>query len=145
MRSPPSPHRSAGFTIVEVMAAVVILALLMVLVAELGYWSMTERRRAAARQVALEAAGNVLESARALPWEELTPEWAAAQQLPAEAKAELPDGSLRVVVEPEKDRPRTKRVLAEVRWQVEEGKPSPRVELAGLFSTRAARVSGGKP
>jgi hypothetical protein len=127
-----------GFTIAEVVIATAILAALMVVVTEVGYHSMRERARIAHRQTALETAGNVLEAARARPWDELTPEWAAKQDLTEETKSALPEGSLTVRVEPVPERPRIRRVTVEVRWQVEEGKPAERVQLVSLFSARSA-------
>lgn len=144
MKRDGRPPRAA-FTLVEIVAAAGLLAVLIVLVAELGYLSMRERTRGVARQLALEQAGNVLEAARACPWGELTPEWAAAQRLPDALKPQLPDGQLLVQVEPEKERPQTKRVTVEVRWQFEPQRPPESTRLIGLFSARSASVSGGKP
>jgi prepilin-type N-terminal cleavage/methylation domain-containing protein len=137
-------QRASGFTIMELIAALAILAIVMVIVAQIGYFSMTERLRSSTRQVALEQASNILESARATPWDKLTAEWAAARKLPEEKGFFLPDGRLSVRVEPEKSPANAKRVTVLVEWQVQEGIPQ-QVRLVGLVSDRAMAVTGGKP
>jgi hypothetical protein len=122
------------------------LALAMVLVAEVSLQSLGERRRSSTRQDAVECAANVLESARALPWEELTPEWAAGQRLPEHLGQRLPGGKLTVRVEPEAGRPHTRRVTVEVSWERTKEGPAGPVRLVGLSSARSARAAaGGKP
>jgi hypothetical protein len=110
--------------------------------AQAGGWARLERGRLAARLEALTAAGNVLEAARALPWDALTPQWAAAQRLPESALPLRPDARLEVRVEPEASVPRAKRVTAAVRWDFRDGVPPQEVRLVTLFS---ARDAAGKP
>jgi len=133
------PRRAA--LLMEAAVALGVLLTAMVFVAQIGGLSVAERGRNAARQQALEEAANALETARACAWDELTPEWAAAQRL-SEASGRLPEGKLTVRVEAESDRPRTKRVTAVVSWK--RGSQEEKVELVGLFSARTADV-GGKP
>ena len=71
-----------GFTVLETLAALAILAVAMVLAAQVGVWSLMERSRSATRYEVLEAANNTLEAARVRSWTELTPDWAAEQRLP---------------------------------------------------------------
>jgi type II secretory pathway pseudopilin PulG len=139
------PHKRRGFTVLETLAALGALAAATVLVAEVALWSLGERSRNAARHDALECAANVLESARTLPWDDLTPEWAAGQRLPEELARRLPGGKLTVRVEPEAARPRTRRVTVEVGWDPTKDAPAGPVRLVGLFSDRSARTTGGKP
>ena len=72
-----------GFTVAETVIALAIMAVIVTLVAELGLASLVERQRNGRRQLALEGAVNLLETARASDWEMLTPEWARTQQLPS--------------------------------------------------------------
>lgn len=137
--------RPRGFTVMEVMVAMAILATAMVLVARLGCWSLRERARSAARQLALELAANVLESARAQAWEDLTAEWAASQRIPDAWSDRLTEGRLAVGVEPEASRPRTKRVIVEVHWMLDEGIESQPVRLISLFTARSAPDEGAAP
>ena len=134
-----------GFTILETMVALGILAMALTLVAQISLWSLRERTRSAVRQEALEFAANVLEAARACSWEALTPEWGAAQQLPPPLAQRLVEGRLRVRVESEASRPHSKRVTVEVYGKREPRKREPVAQLVGLFSARTAARGGEKP
>lgn len=116
-----------------------------VLVAELATWTLTERTRSAARNDAVEAAANVLEAARALPWEALTPDWAAAQKLPESLASRLREGRLAVRVEPETSRPLSKRVTVAVHWDTDPGTAARPIELVGQFGARSSGAQGRKP
>jgi prepilin-type N-terminal cleavage/methylation domain-containing protein len=147
MRPAAAPRRPAGrrgFTLAETMVALAVLGVVLLLVAQLGSLVLTERLRSAGRQDALEAADNVLEAARACPWDDLTPAWAARQRLPESLAGRLPHGQLEVRVEPEASRPHTRRVTVEVRWTFA-GKPARPVQLVDLRSARTVSASGGKP
>jgi prepilin-type N-terminal cleavage/methylation domain-containing protein len=126
-----------GFTITETVVALGVLAVAVLLVAQLATWSIVERGRTEARLDATEAAANLLETARSLPWGELTPAWAEAQKVPEHLAKRLPEGAVRVRVEPEPERPRVRRVTVEVRWEAgpTAGKP---VTLTALFAARSA-------
>jgi len=134
-----SPRRA--FLAMEAVAAVGLMLVALMLVAEIGTWSIVERSRNTARQQALEEAANALELARGRPWDDLTPDWAAAQRLP-EGTTRLHDGKLTIRVEQESNRPRTKRVTAVVSWK--HGSREETVELVALLSARTADM-GGKP
>jgi Tfp pilus assembly protein PilV len=146
----PGFHQSkrgqAGFTLAETTIALGVLAVAMTMLAQVGLWCMVERRDCADRQDALELAANVLEAARAVPFDALTPEWAGAQKLPADLQGRLNEGKLTVHVEPEPIQatmPQTRRVTVEITWQKNRHHQSSPVKLVGLFSARA--TEGGKP
>ncbi len=140
------PRRTAaGFTVLEITLALGILLVAMVLVAQAGFASMRDRVRNAARHQAEELAANVLEAARACPWDTLTPEWAAGQRLPEGSADRLPDGRMTVTVAPEKGRPLVKRVTVTIAWTQDGAKPARPVELVGLFGARTTAEKGGKP
>src|SRR5262245_5399877 len=63
-----------AFTVLETVIALGILMVALILVTQIGYWSLTDRMRSDTRQEAIEAAANVMELARACRFEELTPE-----------------------------------------------------------------------
>jgi len=145
----PPPHAKTwfgrshpAFTIVEMVAALSILGMVAVLIAQVGAWSLQEIARNAARQVALEWATNQLEAARALPWSDLTEAWVQKQKLPDDL---LPQGKLSLKVQTEKERPYLKRVTVLVSWQLEETLPPHQVSLVGLFSARKSPKSAGEP
>lgn len=131
-----------AFTVLEVTVAIGLLTLALVLAAQVGVWSLGDRRRSTLREEALEAAANVLETAQAADWESVTPAWAAAQRLPEALGRRLPKGKLTVRVEPEKARPLTKRVTVVIDWRLAGGTPARAVVLVGLFSARSAKPGG---
>jgi hypothetical protein len=135
----PFPGRP-GFTIAETMVTLGLLAVALTLVAQVGAQTLRERERVVAGLVAREQAINVLETARAQPWEKLDAGWAEKQRLP-EAYARK-GWKLQVRVEPEAGRVRVKRVSVEVR---PEGTPAPPVRLVGLFAARSAPEKEAKP
>ena len=141
MSARPLTRPRAGFTVAETVIALAVLAGAAALTAEMVTRALADRSRLEARAEAVDAAVNVLEAARARPWDQLTPEWAAALAVP-ESLSRWPDSRLTVTVEPVPDRPRAKRVTAEVRWEREGREPWPSVTLATVV---AARTSEGKP
>src|SRR5260370_15789701 len=138
-------QKRPGFTIVELVAAISILAVVMVVVAQTSVWSLGERRRTGARQTAVELAENVLQAARSRPWNDLTPAWAAAQKLPEEWTNFFPDGRLTARIEPEKGLAGVKRLTVAIRWRAHAGSniPPTVIELTALFSARAADSKAG--
>jgi type II secretory pathway pseudopilin PulG len=125
-----------AFTAFEIVIAMSVLAVVIVVTAQVSYQAMQERMRNDVRQKALEAANNTLETARALPWEALTPPWAAGQRLPEEWKELQPDGELKVRVEPDTGLPQVKRVTVTVRWDFRDGIPPQELELTTLIGGR---------
>ncbi len=129
------PARRSAFTIAEMLIALGLLLVVMMLVAQTAGWSAAERSQAATRLAALEAADNVLEAARATPWAELTPAWAAKQTLPAD-RILLPAGTaLAVSVEPAEKLGEIKRVTVAVRFRAGGGVEQT-ARLVGLFGRR---------
>jgi prepilin-type N-terminal cleavage/methylation domain-containing protein len=141
--SGPSVRRA--FTALEVMVALGILGVVALLLAQLACYVLAEGLRNSQRQDAVEAADNVLEAARACPWDELTAAWGAEQRLPESLSRRLPDGRLEVRVEPEGSRPHTRRITVEVRWSLGGERAAPPVRLVALRTARAVTTTGGKP
>jgi prepilin-type N-terminal cleavage/methylation domain-containing protein len=131
-----------GYTLMESLAALGILATAAVIAAQVGTWSLIERGRTQCRLAATDAAANLLEAARAVPWNDLTPEWATGQRLPAFVADRLHDATLAVVVAPERDQPKLKRVTVDIRWDHRPTAPPEAVKLTALFADRSA---GGGP
>jgi hypothetical protein len=134
-----------GFTTAEAVVALGILGMLSLLLAQVACQIVNERRHNLARQTALEAAANVLETARACPWNDLTPAWAARQRLPESLARTLRDGRVAVHVEPEVGHKLVRRITVEVTWRQDNGKPAAPVQLVGLRSPRTAPESGETP
>jgi prepilin-type N-terminal cleavage/methylation domain-containing protein len=127
-----------GFTLVEATVALAIVAVLAAIVAQAMVWSLRERTRSMSHHAALELAANVLEDARAQPWDRLDKAWADRPTVPSEMAALLPEGKIIVTVEPAPALPSTRRVTVEVRWE------SGSVRLTTLLTGREAKKAGGK-
>lgn len=148
MKTSPTPlakrqEKRIAFTVIEMVAAFALMAVVLVLVAKAGFTSMKERGRSLARQTALEHVHNILETARALSWEKLTPEWAATLKLPEDWIYVLPEAQLHVKVDPEKTSPHLKRVTVHLRWLNADGYPVEE-QLVGLFAARSAALKEEK-
>jgi Tfp pilus assembly protein PilE len=137
--------RRRGFTFFEIVVALGMLAIAIVLTAQLSYHALRERMRNDFRQAAVETVSNTLETARALPWAALTAEWAAAQHVPESWKETQQDAELKVRVEPEAATPNLKRVTVTVRWDFREGIPPQELQLVTLLAPREAVVMRSKP
>ncbi len=105
-------------------------------------WSLRERARLASHQAATELAANVLEEARAQPWEKLDSAWAEARTVPSEMAALLPEGKILVKLAPGA---KLRRVTVEVQWQGEPSASTQSVTLTTLLSARSAKKTGGTP
>jgi type II secretory pathway pseudopilin PulG len=137
--------RRQAFTVMEVMVALGLLSVAMVLLSQIAVGELVERKRQQSRQLVLEAAANVLESARASPFESITPQWAVAQRLPEPLAARLLDAKLNVTVAPYSTQPKLKRVAVEITWRHEGNTPARPVLLTGFFSARTASQAETKP
>ena len=138
-------RRRPGITLVEISVTLVVMAILAVIIAQCIVWSLRERLRFTTRRAALELAANVLEAARAQPWDQLDSSWAEAQTIPADLEALLPDGKLVVSVEPGPAQLLSKQVTVEVHWQMEPNLPGTSVRLTTLLSARESKQKEGKP
>jgi hypothetical protein len=135
-----SPHR-LGYTIVEMMVASALAMVVLGSIASLAAWNFRERANHFARQIAMESADNVLEAARALPWDQLTPEWAKSRQVAEDPS--LPDGKLAVTIADESGEKGLKRVVVTVSWSIAADRPRLDVELVGFFADRSLPSKGG--
>ncbi len=129
---------------VEVTVVLALLMILGVIIAQAIVWGLQERARSAAHLAAVELAANVLEAARAEPWEKLDQGWADAQQVPSDMDAVLPGAKLAVTVASAPKLPDSRRVTVEVRWQFAP-EPAKSVEMTTLLSRREAKKTGGTP
>jgi type II secretory pathway pseudopilin PulG len=134
-----------GFTLVESVSAMALLATTMILIAEVGLWSLHERTRSASRQEAIELAANILESARAAPFAALTPEWGARHKLPDYLAPRFRQGKLSVRIEAESGRASAKRVTVQIESARSGVVPDPPVVLTAIISARSAPLPGGRP
>lgn len=134
-----SDHRARrGFSLVEIIAALFLLATGMTLTVEMVAWSARERRSADRRQTAYREAANALERLAADPSAEI--------RFSDHAESVLPEASLEIEMTPDSDQPRLSRVSVVIRYQ-DRGNPAAPVRL----TTWLARPSvprtdaGGEP
>src|SRR5271165_4259816 len=111
----PTMRTRRAFTLVEVVVAMAVAAVVGVVVAQCTVWAMRERARLAAHRAALELAANVLEEGRARPWDKLDQAWATAQTVPATMAELLPEGKVVVTLGPDSGSRHLRRLTVEVR------------------------------
>jgi hypothetical protein len=129
----------AAFSVLEVIAACVMLATAMVITVHVLTLSWAQSREIERRQFAVQEAANLLERLTGAPWETLDAELAAAQQLRPEDLSRLPGGELDVVIEPGGDAPRSKRIAVTLRWRSRSGDFTSPVRLtAWVFAAGSA-------
>ena len=105
-----------GFTIVEMMAASAMTAVLVTMCVQMLTLTAVQRRGAERRSIALEEAANVTESLSSLTWEEMTPERIAQVRLSEAAQQILGDGALKIALEPSTSGPPAKLIRVEIAW-----------------------------
>lgn len=125
-------RRSAGFTILELMVTLILLASVMATVVPLLSWVNAQRRAADARQVAVQEATNILERFSARDWDDVSQPSAIAVKLSADTAESLRDARLKVTVHWDPQQPTAKRITVELRWKNREGDELSPVRLTGF-------------
>jgi len=106
----------AGFTVIEAaVASLLLTAVFLTAIPTLG-WIVRARKSAERHQVAVIAAGNLMERLTALEWDDLTPEKTAQATLPESVRRQLPDADLRVSVNESTDVVAGRKISIELRW-----------------------------
>ncbi len=113
-----------GVTLVEVIAAVTMLAVLLASSVQMMRALGTQQLAAARRAMAIQTVQAVTEQLTNLPWDELTPEAAAKLTLPEVATLYLPGAALSAAVENANQPVESKRLSVELRWNAPNGKPA---------------------
>lgn len=124
------PAHRRGFTLLEVLAAVAVLASLIAAWLPLQHTVAKLRRASQWRQAAQFEAAGVMERLAAWPAVELTPEKVAGIELSDEARLALPNALLHIDVQPAADDPAGVRVAVQVAWSESSTDERPRqIEL----------------
>ena len=112
-----SAARRRGFTMVEIVAAVVLLATAMSLTVQILGALAAERRAAERRLCAVQEVANLMERVAARPWGEVTPESLKAVSLSPRAQRALPGAELAATVGDASASRGEKRIGLRLRWR----------------------------
>ena len=110
-----------GISILEMVISLVLLGAMMTMTMQFLAWSVKTHRGAERRQFAAQELANSMEQLAALPWDELTPERAAATRISDQAHAVLEQPVLTVTIASSDSDPNTKQIAMELTWQNEAG------------------------
>ncbi len=116
-------------TIVEIVVAAGMLAVLLASSVHVLRGLTTEQRAAERRTLALQTVQNLAEQVGNTPWEQLTPEAASQLAVPVPVKAFLPGAKLAVTVVDEREPIVTKRVSIALVWNAPNGQPVSPIRL----------------
>ena len=130
-----------GFTIVEMMAASAMTAVLVTMCVQMLSLTTLQRRAAEQRSTALEEAANVTESLSSLTWEEITPERIAQYRLSEPARQVLRNGVLKISLEPSTSGPPAKLVRLEISWPNGADRGDAAVRLSSWIFSRGKAAS----
>ncbi len=129
-----------GFTLIETIVALVVLAAAMLAVVQTVAVVSRQRQLTERRALAVQEVANVMERVYGLPWSELTQERAAEDTLSPACRQRLPAATLQVTVQAVGDPQNEKRILVEIDWQGADGGRSRPVRLtAWRFRSQEAR------
>ncbi len=129
-RSRGGAHRG-GAILYETTIAVLLAATVVAGAVQLTAAASQQRRIALRRSVAVTEAGNVMEEWMVQPWDEVRVDNAAAMDVSAWCRSQLPDPQLRVTVTEESDG--AKRIHLQLDWQ---GPPPGRARPVALVAWR---------
>jgi type II secretory pathway pseudopilin PulG len=119
----PAGYRSprSGMLLVEIIAAIAILAVLLTSTVQVMRVMTTQHVAADRRTLALETVQNVAEQIGNIPWAELTPEAAGKLTVPDAVKPFLPEAKLAATVTDLQEPVAAKRVSIELTWNAPNG------------------------
>jgi prepilin-type N-terminal cleavage/methylation domain-containing protein len=122
-------HRAAkrGVSLIELLAATVVLSALITAVAQLALASAAQRQAAWTRMLAQSEVDNIAERLAAMPYAELTPEALQRMAVSPGVAAALDHAALHLDVADEPGPPAGKRVSLRLQWEGASGHPPMRV------------------
>ena len=137
-RAAAGPGRVArkGATLVEMVAATVLLMVVMSVSVQVLGWAAGQRRTAERRQWATQELANIMERLASEPWENLTAETVQAIHLSKQAGDVLPGGELHVELADQPGPPAAKRLQLELRWRNRAGEFDTPVRLTNWVYRR---------
>ena len=122
-------RRSRGLTLVEVVAAASVLAVLLTTSVQM-LSALAERQRAAERRtLAIETVQALVEQLGNMAWDDLTPQAAEQLALPDQARPFLPGAKLEAAIVDEAEPVAAKRIVVKLTWNGPGGQPTGPVRL----------------
>ena len=126
---PAAGRRSRGITLIEVVAAASVMAVLMITTVQM-LSALAERQRAAERRtLAIETVQALVEQLGNTAWDNLTPQAAERLALPDQARPFLPGAKLEAAVVDEAEPVVAKRIFVKLTWNGPGGQPTGPVRL----------------
>jgi prepilin-type N-terminal cleavage/methylation domain-containing protein len=122
-------NRRRAMTLIEVIAAVSMLAVLLGSSVQMMRALGMQQRAAARRAMALQTVQAVTEELTNLPWNALTPAVAENLSVPEVAQFYLPGAVITATVEDVSQPVESKRLSVEMRWNAPSGKPAAPLRL----------------
>ena len=122
--------RRSGTTSIELTASMIILAAVLLAIAQTAAMRAQQRRVAERHLLATNEAANLMERIIARSWDDVTSDHVAALMLSAEARGTLPDAGLKIDVDTVQElEGAAKRVRVEIDWQNSAGQRETAVGL----------------
>ncbi|MFH1921622.1 MAG: type II secretion system protein [Planctomycetota bacterium] len=121
--------RRRGFSLLEVTAAGILLAMMLTVSLQFFRATAAQRRGLQARRTAIQEVANVMERLSARPWEELTAENVAEIEHSPEAQQAIPGSELKIDVLQTEGEPEGKRITVVLRWPAGASQPDRSVRL----------------
>ena len=122
-----------GSSIVEMIAAGVLLGVIFVTMVPVLSWAGAQRQSAEQRQWALQEVANLMERVSLQPWESLSEKTLSQLPLSEECRKRLRDANLAIRVVEEDPVPASKRVVLELRWKDRTGQTVSPIRLTAWF------------
>jgi len=126
---PLEPRPRRGVTMIEIAAAVAMLAVLLASSVQVMRALAKEQLAAARRVMALQTVQAVTEELANLPWDQLSPEAAGKLTIPDVVNFYLPGAALAATVAEAEEPVKSKRLSVELRWRMPNGQPTAPLRL----------------
>jgi len=137
-RKPP------GFTVMEILAAAVILAAVLAVCVQLVRATTQQRRALQTRELTIQEAANLMERLAGMTWQELAGTQPAQLCLSGDALRAIPGAELKVEVVSCPGQPEAKRIAVAIAWQDDSARPVRPVRIVA-WRYRAAEGAGLGP
>ena|GEM_PF-1384910 len=138
-RSVPDTVTRRGFVIWELVVSCLVLGVLLTVVGGFVRSSLTQRRAAQVRLVALQEAQNLLEDLCGLDWDALVPSGAGRGQLSGEAQRLLPEGRIEAEIDPPASVPAPPPAAPPPKGEERQGIAAKRIAVAVSWRPEAAQ------